>query len=311
MSRTKLIAAAFACSSLWACSPGSAPIDDTGAQLPRTLEGAWHATRIDVALGPDQGTHTVDVQPAIYIFSKAHYAMAAVQGFEARPYQSENPTDEENGRAFVPYTASSGTYASTADKLTVTPLVSKDPAVMAAAAPINYDLSWVDDRVWLTTSTPTEGSVRTELSRLDSNILDVSPDMEKLRGIWRRAEVVVGVGEEAGGHTADVQPGYYVFSPPYFAGVFVSSFSPRPLLDDNPTDADMGKAFAPFAGFAGTYTLTDGTLVLRPLVAMKPNNMRGRPFQSIKTEWAGDDVWFVYVGSDGTQNRVRLSRVSE
>ena len=69
--------------------------------------------------------------------------------------------------------------------------------------------------------------------------------------------------------------------------------------------------FAPFASFAGTYTLTDHELIFRPLVTMNPNNMRGRPFQSIRTQWEGEDVWLIYTGVDGTQNRVRLTRVTE
>ena len=56
----------------------------------------------------------------------------------------------------------------------------------------------------------------------------------------------------------------------------------------------------------GTYTLDDSTLVFRPLVSMNPNNMRGRPFQSIRTEWAGDDIWLIYTGAEGVQNRCLL-----
>ena len=126
-----------------------------------------------------------------------------------------------------------------------------------------------------------------------------------------QAEMIVGAREDAGRHVDDMQPGYYIFSPPYFAGNFVSAFAPRAALPATATEADMGRTFAPFASFAGTYTLTDHELIFRPLVTMNPNNMRGRPFQSIRTQWEGEDVWLIYTGVDGTQNRVRLTRVTE
>jgi hypothetical protein len=108
-----------------------------------------------------------------------------------------------------------------------------------------------------------------------------------------------------------MQPGYYIFDPPFFAGNFVSGFAPRLALGENATNADRGKAFAPFASFAGTYTVDDDELVFRPLVTMNPNNMRGRPFQPIRIEWADPDVWFIYTGADSVQNRVRLTPVED
>jgi hypothetical protein len=288
------------------------PREATAAEhSPPALEGVWHVTWINVASGPDAGPHTVDVQPAVYIFAKTHYAITAVNGFEARPYLSEKPTDAENGRAFAPFTGGAGTYTSDAGKLTLTPQVSKDPADMADGTTRVYELSWVDDKVLLVETTPESGQVRTELSRLAGDLLTVSPEAQRLQGVWRRAEMVVGAGADKGTHVDDMQPGYYIFSPPYFAGNFVSGFAPRPLLSEKPTDEEFGKVFAPFASFAGTYTVDDDVLTFRPLVTMNPNNMRGRPFQPIRTEWAGEDVWFIYTSLDGRQNRVRLIRVPD
>lgn len=310
MKHTNPVLAVLACLSLWACSPAPR-VAAAAERAPATLEGAWHATRVDVDYGRDIGTHTVDVQPAIYVFSKSHFAITAVDGFEARAYLSEKPTDEELGRAFTPFSGSTGTYVSTPDKLTLTAQVTKNPADMVAPAPVDYELQWVDERVWLVATTPDDGRVRTELTRLTDDNLKVSPDAEKLRGVWRRAEMIVGAREDSGRHVDDMQPGYYIFAPPYFAGNFVSAFAPRPPPGENASEADRGRAFAPFASFAGTYSLMDNTLVFHPLVTMNPNNMRGRPFQSIRTQWAGEDIWLIYTGVDGTQNRVRLTRVAD
>ena len=312
MNRSKLIVTILACSSLWACSPGTSPREAAAAERPPpTLEGTWHATRIDIETGPDVGTHTVDIQPAIYVFSKGHYAITAVTGCEARSYISERPTDEENAAAFAPFAGSMGSYTASPERITVTPQVAKDPAAMSSPSPVDYELLWVDDKVWLISSTPDQGKVRTELTRLTGENLTVSPDAAKMKGVWRRAEMIVGSGEHAGEHREDMQPGFYIFAPPYFAGNFVSTFAPRPPLGESPTAADISRTFTGFSSFAGTYTLDDNTLVFRPLVSMNPNNMRGRPFQSIRTEWAGDDIWLIYTGAEGVQNRVRLTRVPD
>ena len=312
MNRRKLAVVLLACPVLWACSPDFSSREAAAAERPPpSLVGVWHATRVHIESGPDAGAHTVDVQPAIYIFAKTHYANAAVTGFQARAYLSDEPTDEELGVAFTPFTGTTGVYTSDADKLTLTAEVSKDPGEMIAPASTTYELVWVDDKVLLTSIAPDGGMIGLELTRLTNEGLEVTPQAQRLQGVWRRTEMIVGRGANAGTHLDDMQPGYYIFAPPFFAGNFVSTFAPRPALTDTATDADRGKAFAPFASFAGSYTVDDDELVFRPLVTMNPNNMRGRPFQPIGVEWAGEDVWFIYTSDDGVQNRVRLTPVSD
>lgn len=312
MNRSKLAIVLLASPFLWACSPDVSSRDAAATQRsPPTLTGAWHATRVHIESGPNAGTHTVDVQPAIYMFANKHYAITAVNGFQARAYLSEEPTDDEQGAAFTPFTGSAGIYASDADQLTLTPQVSKDPGDMIAPDPASYELVWIDDKVLLTSTASDGGQVGLELTRLTSEGLDVTPQAQRLKGVWRRAEMSVGKGANAGVHRDDMQPGYYIFDPPFFAGNFVSAFGPRSALDATATDADRGRAFAPFASFAGSYTVKNDVLVFRPLVTMNPNNMRGRPFQPIEVEWADQDVWFIYTGADGAQNRVRLTRVED
>jgi hypothetical protein len=311
MNRKLLAAVLLMGPSLWACSPSDSPRAADAAALPQVLEGAWRRVRIDVESGPDAGTHSVDVQPAIYLFSKSHYSITAVEGFAARAYLGDQPTDAEAGRAFTPFSGSAGTYTGGPDSLTLSPQVAKDPAGMVAGQTAAYDISWASDGVWLTETTPDGGSVRTELERLEQDTSNLTPEALRLKGVWRRAEITIRGGQNEGAHVADMQPGYYVFSPPYFGGTFVSAFAARPLLSAKPTDEERGRTFTPFASFAGTYTVNDGVLVFRPLVTMNPNNMRGRPFQPIKTEWIGEDVWFIYDGDNGAQNRVRLIRIQD
>lgn len=297
---------------LAACSPGDTPREAAAAEKPPpTIEGVWQRAEIVYETGEHAGRHTVDVQPSVYIFSKTHYGISAVNGFAPRPYLGEKPTVEEEGRAYAPFTGNSGTYVSSEDKLTLSPLTAKDPAVMDGVAKQEYDVSWVGDDLWLTNATPENGIVKTRFARLTEDQTQVTEESRRLQGVWRRAEMVVGAGPDAGTHVADMQPGYYIFTPTHFVSNYVSSFAPRPPLGDAPTDTEYGAVFTPFASFGGAYTVEKNVLTFLPIVTKNPNNMRGRPFQSIQVEWAGDDVWFIYTGIDGTQNRTRLTPVKD
>lgn len=297
---------------LAACGPGEpSRVADAAEKPPPTLEGVWRRAEIVHEIGPYAGRHTVDVQPSLYIFSKTHYAITAVNGFLARPYLGEAPSVEEEGRAYEPFTAISGTYASQDDKLTLSPLAAKNPSNMNGETKLDYDLIWVGDDLWLTTTTPDNGIVKTRFERLAEDLTKVTPESARLQGVWRRAEMIVGAGPDAGAHVADMQPGYYIFTPTHFVANYVSSFMPRPPLGDAPTETEYGAVFTPFASFGGTYTVEKDVLTFLPMVSKNPNNMRGRPFQSIQVEWADDDVWFIYTGMDGTQNRTRLTPVKD
>jgi hypothetical protein len=296
---------------LSACGPDGSSRQADAAEQSRVLEGAWRRTEVFFEAGPNAGTHTLDVQPSIYIFSKSHYAIAAVDGFAPRPYLSENPTPEEAGRAFEPLIANTGTYRNEEGKLTLSPLVAKNPAQMNVATKMEYDVSWVDQDLWLVTTTPENGELRTRLTRLADNPTRPTPDARRLQGVWRRAEMIIGGGPYLGTHLADMQPGYYIFTPNYFVANYVSAFAPRPPLSEKPTDAERGNVFTPFVDFAGTYVVTDGELMFTPIVSKTPNNMRGRPFQPVGMEWVGNDVWFIFTGVDGSQNRTRLTPIAD
>ena len=297
---------------LAACSPSASPREAAAAEKPApVLEGAWERAEVVNELGRDLGRHTADLQPGMVVFSKTHYALTAVNGFEPRPFIGEEPTEAEAGRAFAPYAGNTGTYTNAGGKLVLKPIVAKNPANMDGVKTFEYDLSWVGDDLWLTTTTPEDGMVKTRYARIVEDETRITPEARRLAGVWRRAEMVVGAGPDAGTHVTDMQPGYYIFTPASFGANYVSSFAPRPPLSANPTDEERDKVFTPFASFAGNFTVKNDVLTFTPLVTKNPNNMRGRPFQPIKLEWSGNDVWFIYTGVDGTQNRTRLSPVTD
>ncbi len=88
---------------LAACSPGESPrVADAAEKPPPTIEAPWQRAEIVYESGEHAGRHTVDVQPSLYIFSKTHYAITAVNGFAPRPYLGEKPTVEEEGAPMCP-----------------------------------------------------------------------------------------------------------------------------------------------------------------------------------------------------------------
>lgn len=309
MKRSIVILATSAGLLLAACGPSSSR-SASAAEVPPTIEGVWKRAEVVVETGPHAGPHTIDVQPSIYVFSKAHYGYAAVEGFTPRSFLGEKPTVEEQGRAFAAFSGSSGSYTSVDNSLTLTPAVATDPSGMTGT-PITYQTSRVGRDLWINTATPEGGEVRTRLIRQTEDTTPPTEEARKLQGVWRRAEMIVGTGADAGRHFEDMQPGFYVFTPNYFAANFVSAFAPRPGLSAAPTETEMGTVLGPFASFGGEYAVDGDKLTLKPIVTKDPNNMRGRPFQPIELAWEGSDVWFIYTGSDGTQNRTRLTPVAD
>lgn len=289
--------------------PAAEPM--TFADVPPVLEGVWERAEILLDSGPDAGIHLLDIQPSIYIFSRSHYAIAAVEGFAPRPYLAEEPTDADRGRVFIPYTGEMGKYTHADGKLTLTPLVAKDPAEMATPTTRQLDVVWDGIDVWLNAASPDGGSVKTRLTRVDDDIRLATDAARRLAGVWRRAEMIVGAGPDAGRHVDDAQPGYYIFTPRSFVGTYVSAFAPRPLLGKKPDVEAWGRNYSSFVSFGGTYTLRDDVLVLRANVSQNPNTMQGRPFQSIDVKWEGEDVWLIYRNSAGVENRTRLVRVAD
>jgi hypothetical protein len=74
--------------------------------------------------------------------------MVFVQGFKARPVPSDNASDEELGRLFLPFTANAGTYVRKGSTLTFSPTVAKNPRVMSGAIPLSFTIRTKGDTLW-------------------------------------------------------------------------------------------------------------------------------------------------------------------
>lgn len=136
-------------------------------------------------------------------------------------------------------------------------------------------------------------------------VLVPSPGLgQSIIGVWKRTEVVISAGPDAGRHTVDVQPGLVIFTNKHYAMMSVSGFKPRPRLSDKPTDEELARAFEPFTANAGTYEVKGSTLTYTALVAKNPGTMDGKA-RTMEIRLDGDSLWFITKSSEGIETRYR------
>jgi hypothetical protein len=101
-----------------------------------SLQGAWQVTEVVVS-GANPSTNKTP-QPGLYLFTKQHYSILAVNGtsprksFEAAADPNKLTDAEKMARyeAWDAFTANSGTYEVKGNTFTTKPLVAKNPSVM-------------------------------------------------------------------------------------------------------------------------------------------------------------------------------------
>ncbi|HEV7693886.1 MAG TPA: hypothetical protein VGO52_23835 [Hyphomonadaceae bacterium] len=138
------------------------------AQMAKDIQGVWKAVEVVVPSGPYTGTHTTDVQPSLFIFTKSHYSILSVGGFKPRPALKAAPSSfEEYAAVYGPFTANAGTYQVKGTNLTSTPSVAAWPALMSGGATPPLELEWKGADLWFI-STAANGQVtRVRLTRVD------------------------------------------------------------------------------------------------------------------------------------------------
>jgi Lipocalin-like domain len=125
------------------------------AQTPAGLVGVWRV--VDVTAGG----RTRQAQPGLYVFTEKHYSMVSVTGDKQRPMFDESTATADELRATYGQTfmAQSGTYTSTADAVTTTPVVAKHPINMDPRAFAVYKFKVDGDMLTLTISETPLGPV--------------------------------------------------------------------------------------------------------------------------------------------------------
>ena len=132
----------------------------------QSLRGVWKPIEIVINKGSNAGRHTTDVQPGLMIFTDTYYSGMQVRGFQSRPALSAQPTDEERGRVFTPFTANAGTYQLRDSTLTITPIVAKSPTVMAGGAYTDR-VRVVADTIWFISISVDSVETRTKWVRIE------------------------------------------------------------------------------------------------------------------------------------------------
>ena len=123
---------------LWTCGLALIPATNiVGQSKAGPLEGVWQT--VQVTMG---GTQPATMKPGanLAIFSGRHYSRVEVHTEKTRPVLA-NPataTADELREVWGPFVAEAGTYELSGDQLTLHPIVSKNPAAMAAGVSVVY-----------------------------------------------------------------------------------------------------------------------------------------------------------------------------
>ena len=97
---------------------------------------------------------------------------------------------------------------------------------------------------------------------------------QSLEGVWRGTRMMTEGGPNAGTISgSDVQPRLLFYTQDHFSLVFVNGAEARPLIPQDPTDADLVAAWGPFNAQAGTYEVNGSTITYHVVVAQFPNGM--------------------------------------
>ena len=124
-----------------------------------SIEGVWRTVEVTVT-GP--GARTISPrQPSLAIITAKHYSRLEIHA-DARPNLTDaaKATADELRQVWGPVVAEAGSYeTSGGNVLTLRPVVSKNPAAMAAGSFAAYGYRVTGDTLWLTIQRDTRGPV--------------------------------------------------------------------------------------------------------------------------------------------------------
>lgn len=155
-------------------SPAPTAITDPLLVRP-SLEGAWEMAEFHLT-GPDTSFTITAPQPSLYVFLERHYSLMHVPGDQPRALfggpeptlGSVAPTDAEKVAAYDSFIGNAGTYEGNGGRLTLRPIVAKNPNLMAGGT-LTYGYYFEGEVLWLTSEPAWEEgvSLRFKLRRLE------------------------------------------------------------------------------------------------------------------------------------------------
>ena len=137
-----------------------------------------------------------------------------------------------------------------------------------------------------------------------------SPPIE---GVWRAVEVTTtGPGARTIG---TVQPNLSIITARHYSHIDIHAEGPRPALADaaRASADELREVWGPVTAEAGSYELSRGSFVTRPVVAKNPAAMAQGSFTSYSYRIAGDTMWLTQQrdqrGVVSNPTTIKLARV--
>jgi hypothetical protein len=131
----------------------------------------------------------------------------------------------------------------------------------------------------------------TAIGALGAATVASRPSAPSLEGVWRAVEVTM-TGPAARTITT-IEPNLSIITAKHYSHIEIHAEGPRPALGD-PSKAsadELRQAWGPVAAEAGSYELSGGTFVTRPVVAKNPAAMARGAFTSYGYRIVGDTMW--------------------
>ena len=125
---------------------------------------------------------------------------------------------------------------------------------------------------------------------------------QALEGAWRVVEIdPSGPGART---LSTPQPGLLLFVDGYYAYTLINGDQPRPTPPGGLASAEqLLAAWSPFAANAGTFEVSDSTMIRRPIVAKSPNAMGPGIFNEYTFRTSADTLWITSVGTETGPSR--------
>ena len=144
--------------SILAVTAAGSIVGFAAAQSP-SIEGVWQTVEVRTT-GPGARTIT-RLQPSLAIITAKHYSRLEIHAEGPRPTALDpgKATAEELRQLWGPVVAEAGKYEVNANTLTMRPLVSKNPALMAADVAFTYDYRLAGDTLWVTMRRGPKGAI--------------------------------------------------------------------------------------------------------------------------------------------------------
>jgi len=134
-------------------------------------------------------------------------------------------------------------------------------------------------------------------------------DASSVEGVWKSVHVTV-TNEEGTEEREITQPSLLIFTAGHYASVGVRGSEAREELPDEPTDEQRLAAWRPFGASAGTYSVADGEIATKIIVAKNPNATANQRENSAPFRLDGDNLVRTFTNRAGTTTwAVTLERV--